>query len=42
MEHSELSDSEIRLLDERWAEFEKNPDEGKPWSEVKKALNNLL
>ena len=42
MENSELSDSQIKLLDERWAEFEKNPDEGKPWSEVKKALSNLL
>lgn len=42
LEDSPLTESQIKLLDERYDEFQKNPDEGKSWSEVKKALNNLL
>jgi hypothetical protein len=34
------TEAEKRLLDEEWAEFEKDGDLGKPWQEVVQAIRN--
>jgi putative addiction module component (TIGR02574 family) len=34
----ELSESEIRMLEERLADYKKNPDSGSSWEDVKKRL----
>ena len=37
-----LSASTIELLDRRYAAFQASPDEGLPWSEVKKRIQDQL
>ena len=37
-----LSEAQERLLDERYEQFRKDPEEGKPWSEVKERIRKML
>lgn len=39
-EESELSEEHKRILDERLANHEANPNEGSPWQEVKQRIAN--
>lgn len=34
----ELSESEIKMLEERLADYQKNPESGSSWEDVKKRL----
>lgn len=42
IEESQLSEEQNRMLDSRYEAFLANPEEGTPWSEVKKNLKELL
>lgn len=37
-----LSESTEKLLDQRYTAFQANPDEGRPWNEVKKEIQKGL
>lgn len=36
----QLSEEQIKFLEEELASYSKNPDEGKTWEEVKKSIKN--
>ncbi len=36
----QLSEEQIKFLEEELAAYSKNPDEGKTWEEVKKSIKN--
>lgn len=36
---NQLTEEEIQLVEERWEEYQKNPDAAKSWEEVKKTIN---
>lgn len=42
VEASLLSEEQNRMLDSRYEAFLADPDEGTPWSEVKKNLKDML
>lgn len=36
---NQLTEEEILLVEERWEEYQKNPDTAKSWEEVKNTIN---
>jgi len=37
-EHVEITAAQREELERRWIDFQRNPDEGESWSDVKKSL----
>ena len=38
-EKSQLTGEEIKMVEERWEEYQKNPDSAKSWEEIKNTIN---
>ena len=38
-ENNQLTNEEIQLIEERWEEYQKNPNTAKSWEEVKTTIN---
>ena len=39
-EQVEITAAQREELESRWVEMQQNPDDGEPWSDVKKSLRN--
>ena len=38
-EKNQLTSDEIKMVEERWEEYQKNPDSAKSWEEIKNTIN---
>ncbi len=38
LSNDELSETEIQMIEERWEEYKKNPDNTKTWEQVKSSI----